>query len=86
MTGEEAQKIIDTTLKYVFYKNLMESKGFKFMNHQRPFDIWFDGKDYVGICQPCRKLMVNGRSLTISINLGIDRALINYLFNNKIEA
>lgn len=72
----------DIKCHYPIFKNILESNGFSFRRHERPYDIYHDGKDELRICDPCRKFAVNGKSI-LNPTRNIERDLIDFLFNKK---
>lgn len=76
----EETKIVELkSPKYLFYARLIESKNYKFQAHERPYDVYSDGKNEIRICEGCRILSINGKRVQGLILWH----LINYLFNNN---
>lgn len=64
--------------KYRGYSNMLKAKNYEFKNHERPFDVYTDGRNEIRICDSCHILSINGKRVQ---TLNILRTLVNFLFD-----
>jgi len=48
---------------YEIYAALMNKNGYVYDGFSRPYDYYSDGKNRIGICVPCGRLMINGHMI-----------------------
>ena len=60
---------------------MLLEKGYLFKGHQRPFDVYFDGKNEIRICESCNILSINGKR-----QMGVMKPLNDFLFNQNTNA